>query len=203
MYHHLAVETDLKNKDLVEIGSGRGGGLNYIFKTFSPRTALGVDMNGLAVSFCNSHYKTNGLSFLEGDAQELKLASNSYDVVINVESSHRYPSIESFYSEVYRILRPGGYFLYTDFSFQEIFESTRNKLLSCGLTLIKEKNINKEVINALELDDDRKRKLVKKLTPRILWPIAFNFAGAVGSETYKNFETGKYNYFTFVLQKQK
>ncbi len=201
LYHHLAIETDLKNKDLVEIGSGRGGGLNYVCNAFAPKTALGVEKNGLAVSFCNNFYKNKGLSFIEGDAQELQLPSNCCDVVINVESSHRYPNIESFYSEVYRILRPNGYFLFTDFRFDYNFDTMRQKLLSCGLKLVTEKNINKEVVNALTLDDSRKRNLVKKLTPRVLHKIALNFAGTIGSETYNNFETCKYVYSTFVLKK--
>jgi hypothetical protein len=30
LYHQMAEMTDLKNKDVVEVGSGRGGGLEYI-----------------------------------------------------------------------------------------------------------------------------------------------------------------------------
>jgi hypothetical protein len=66
---------------------------------------------------------------------------------------------------------------------------------------VKEKFINKEVVAALELDDERKRKLVKKLIPKIIRKIALNFAGTIGSETYNRFLSHKYIYFSYVLKK--
>ncbi|GIS42930.1 MAG: hypothetical protein Ct9H90mP15_09700 [Candidatus Neomarinimicrobiota bacterium] len=41
--------------------------------------------------------------------------NDSYDVIINVESSHCYPSIPQFLSEVKRVLKPGGFFAWTEF----------------------------------------------------------------------------------------
>lgn len=201
LYHHLAIEIELKDKDIVEVGSGRGGGLSYITSKFAPAKAIGIDMNPLAVDFCNKHYKHPELSFLQGDAQKLSLESNSCDVVINVESSHRYPNMEAFLGEVHRILRPNGHFLFTDFRLDTDYENLRNLLKNSGLKIIKERNINKEVVNALNLDDGRRRGLVHKLTPRILHKVALNFAGAIGSETYNRFDTGKYVYFSYVLSK--
>ena len=70
-----------------------------------------------------------------------------------------------------------------------------------GLKVVKERNINKEVITALELDDPRKRSLVKKLTPKFLNKIALNFSGTIGSETYNQFVSNKYIYFSYILTK--
>lgn len=201
LYHHLAEATEIKNKDIVEIGCGRGGGLFYITKNFSPATAKGVELNKQAVAFCNSHYSLNGLMFLHGDAQNLNLENNSCDVVINVESSHRYPDTRAFLKEVSRILRPGGYFLFTDFRHDYEIEDIKTELELNGMSVLKEKFINKEVVAALELDDERKRKLVKKLIPKILQKTALNFAGAIGSETYNRFLSHKYIYFSYVLKK--
>ena len=53
----------------------------------------------------------------------------------------------------------------------------------------------------MALDYERRRNLVKKLVPRILHKIALNFAGAIGSETYKQFVSYKYVDFSYVLQK--
>ena len=65
-----------------------------------------------------------------------------------------------------------------------------------------ETKITKEVVAALESDDERKRKLVKKLTPRMLQKTALNFAGTIGSETYNRFLSGKYEYFSYILKKE-
>jgi SAM-dependent methyltransferase len=201
LYHHLTSATDIKNKDIVEIGCGRGGGLSYITKNFSPASAKGVDLDTLAVSFCKSHYTLDGLSFLNGNAQDLCLKNNICDVVINVESSHRYSDMSSFLREVSRILRPRGYFLFTDFRYDHEMEDMKKSLELSGLSVLKEKIINNEVVAALALDDERKRKLVKKLVPRLLHKIALNFAGTIGSETYNQFASRKYVYFSYVLQK--
>ena len=202
LYHHLADATAIKNKDIVEIGCGRGGGLFYITSNFLPATAKGVELDKQAVAFCNSHYSLDGLMFLHGDAQNLKLEDNSCDVVINVESSHRYPDIKAFLEEVSRILRPGGYFLFTDFRNDYETEDIRKKLELNGMSVLKERFINKEVVAALELDDERRRKLVKKLMPKILHKVALNFAAAIGSETYNRFLLQKYIYFSYVLKKR-
>ncbi len=202
LYHHLACEAELKNKDVVEIGCGRGGGLSYITDTFLPATVKGVDLDSRAVSFCNSFYTQDSLSFLQGDAQNLSLESGSCDVVVNVESSHRYPDMTAFLGEVSRILRPNGSFLYTDFRYDYEIEELKKQLELSGLSVLKERFINKEVVAALEQDDERKRKLVKRLAPRFLHKTALNFAGTIGSETYNQFASNKYVYFSYVLKKE-
>jgi len=201
LYHHLASAAEIKNKDIVEIGCGRGGGLFYITKNFSPASAKGIELNKQAVAFCNRHYSSNGLVFLHGDALNLNLKNNSCDVVINVESSHRYPDIKALLGEVSRILRPDGYFLFTDFRYDYEMEDMRKELELSGMSVLKERFINKDAVAALKLDDQRKRILVKKLIPRFLDKIALNFAGIIGSETYNRFVSYKYIYFSYVLKK--
>jgi SAM-dependent methyltransferase len=202
LYHHLASHVDLKNKDILEIGCGRGGGLSYVTKNFAPAKAMGIDLDERAVTFCNRYYKIPGLNFKQGDAQNLPLDSNSCDVLLNVESSHRYPEMDSFLSEVVRILRPGGYFLLTDFRFDWEMDLMQRELNACGLKLIKEQLITGEVVAALDADDGRRRELIRKIVPRFLHKIALNFAGTVGSETYNHFVSRKYIYFTYIFQKK-
>ena len=201
LYSHFTTDVSIKDKDIVEIGSGRGGGLNFLTETFKPSSAIGIELDKRAITFCNKHYTQDNLSFLHGDAQKLTLNDESCDIILNVESSHRYPDMQSFLGEVYRTLRPGGYFLFTDFRYDYEMDELNEQLELSGLKVIKERNINKEVINALELDDPRKRSLVKKLTPKFLHKIALNFSGTIGSETYNQFVSNEYIYFSYILTK--
>jgi ubiquinone/menaquinone biosynthesis C-methylase UbiE len=203
LYHHLANDAGLRDKDIVEIGCGRGGGLNYMVKQFSPSSAIGVDLDKQAISFCNRHYSANGMSFLQGNAQALSLENNSCDMVINVESSHRYPDMSAFLGEVSRILRPDGCFLFTDFRYDFEMEELKEALKLSGMSVLKERIINNEVVAALDADDERRRRLVKKLIPGFLHKTGLNFAGATGSETYNQFASGKYVYFSYVLKGNK
>lgn len=202
LYNHLAIDANINNKDIIEIGCGRGGGLEYITNTFQPASATGVDLNGRAIKFCNQHYKQKNMSFKQGDAQNLDIESEKYDVVMNVESSHRYPDMKSFLDEVSRILRSGGHFLYTDFRYDYEMEELKKQLESSNLTVQKERIITKEVLAALQQDDERRRNLIQKLTPKFLHKIALNFAGTIGSETYNQFDSEKYIYYSYILKKE-
>lgn len=114
-----------------------------------------------------------------------------------------YADMNLFLREVYRILRPDGYFLFTDFRYDFEIPFLQNELQSSGMSLSKEEFITQQVVTALELDDGRKRKLVEKLTPRFLHKTALNFAGTIGSETYKQLVSCKYVYFNYIFQKNR
>lgn len=202
LYHLLGNATELKNKDIAEIGCGRGGGLSYIVRTFSPATAVGVDLDKRAAKFCNRHYKLKGVSFKQGDAQNLSfLNNNSFDAILNVESSHRYSNMNLFLKEVHRLLRPGGYFLFTDFRWDWEKPELKQQLADSGLHILKEEMITEHVVKALEADDPRKRLLVKRLVPGFIHKVALNFAGTIGSTTYHQFASRKYEYYHYVMQK--
>lgn len=201
LYHLLATSVDLKDKTLLEIGCGRGGGLSYIAKYLPIKSATGVDLNKRASKFSSNFYKIKDLNFMQGDAQKLNIENESYDAILNVESSHRYPNFNSFLSEVNRILKPGGHFLFTDFRYDYEMEELDKQIKSSGLNVVHNQKITPQVVKALDLDNNRRHKLVQKLAPKFLHKIALNFSGAIGSETYNNFASGKYEYFTYILEK--
>ena len=202
LYHLLASSVDLKDKSLLEIGCGRGGGLSYVATYFPIRSASGVDLNQRATNFSLKHYNIKGLTFMQGDAQKLEIQNESFDAILNVESSHRYPDMQAFLGEVKRILRPGGHFLYTDFRYDYEMEDLHKQINDLGLKVVNRQIITPHVVKALELDDARRRNLVKKLAPKFLHKIALNFSGAKGSETYNQFASRKYEYFSYILEKQ-
>ncbi len=203
LYHLLASKVELKNKHLVEIGCGRGGGLSYCVKTFSPKTTLGVDLNNTAIKFCIKHYSSQaGLTFMQGDSQALNLENESFDVVLNVESSHRYLQFDKFIAEVNRILHQGGYFLFTDFRNTNQLNELEDCIEQSNFAIIEKSMITHNVVKALELDDKRRRDLVDKLVPVYLQGIALNFAGVIGSGIYNQFVSEEVTYFVYVLQKK-
>ena len=202
LYHRLAKTIDLTDKDILEVGCGRGGGLAYINKTFKPKSALGIDLDARAAKFGNLFYKSSRLRFEQGNAQELNIEDKSKDVVFNVESSHRYPQMEKFLEEVYRVLRPGGYFLITDFRYPNEMEEYHSLIKKFQFTLFDEQIINPNVVAALECDTPRREDLVKRLSPKFLHKTALNFAGTVGSPTFDQIKNGDYTYFVYCYQKK-
>src|SRR5438105_6931773 len=201
LYQHVAGAVDLSGKDVVEVGSGRGGGASYIARHLRPRSMLGIDLSDKAVDFCNQTYAVDGVSFRQGDAENLPLPDTSVDVVVNLESSHCYASMDQFLSEVYRVLRPGGYFLFSDHRDADKIPLLHKQLEKCGLKEEKNTDITANVVRALELDNDRKQRLIEKKCPKVLRGRMAEFAAMKGTKTYETFRTGHSRYLSFVLQK--
>ncbi|NQS91262.1 MAG: methyltransferase domain-containing protein, partial [Chloroflexi bacterium] len=126
----------------------------------------------------------------------------SFDVVINVESSHCYSSMDAFLGQVKRVLRDGGYFLFADFRRKEALDSLQESLNKSGLTLIKGTDITQNIIEALKLDHDRKTALINKSIHKPLIGLFHQFSGTKGSLIYERFISGETIYLSFVLQKQ-
>jgi SAM-dependent methyltransferase len=201
LYHQLVRAHDLENKDILEIGCGRGGGLAFLTKLLKPSSAVGIDKDPSAVEFCNKFWGKPGLSFMQGDAQAVSLPDNSFDVIINVESSHRYEDVNLFLGEVRRLLRPNGIFLLTDFRGKDKMPELLGHFHGSGLEMTGNDNVTPQVVKALELDDHRRRKLVTNLVPRFMHWIALDFAGTKGSPTYRRFASGKWIYFNYFFRK--
>ena len=201
LYHHVAGSLNMEGKVVVEVGSGRGGGASFITRYLAPRRMLGVDLSRNAVELSRRRHRIDGLEFQVGDAENLPLDADSVDAVINVESSHCYPSFEKFVAEVQRVLKPGGHFLYADFRDRENSEVWRQSLRSSGLTLLRETDITSNVVAALDRDNERKRAFIERIVPKPLQPSFNDFAGMKGTVIYDGFRSGQMIYKSFVLRK--
>lgn len=104
----------LEGKTLVEVGSGRGGGLSFLTRTFKPAKAIGVDFSHNQVEFCRGRHKVDNLQYFQGNAESFtsveEIKAGSVDCIVNVESSHCYGNIDNFFNEVNTALKKDGVF---------------------------------------------------------------------------------------------
>ncbi|MBA3765634.1 MAG: class I SAM-dependent methyltransferase [Acidobacteria bacterium] len=203
LYQHLCSAVPLDGKDVLEIGSGRGGGAFYMKRYLKPRSVIGVDYSNNAVALCRKRYNIDGLSFVTGDAEKLALSDNTFDVVVNIESSHGYRSMETFLSEVKRLLKPGGYFLFADIrgKIYVDYAVLRQQFIGSGLILLKEEDITNAVLEAMDADKERKEELIRRHVPKLLRYMFYEFAGLPGSFIYDSFRLKDSTYHCCVLQK--
>jgi SAM-dependent methyltransferase len=201
LYHHLAEAVTLDGQRVLEIGCGRGGGADYIRRYSRVKTMVGLDYSESAAALCRKTYPAPGLVFLSGDAEALPFGNQSFDVILNVESSHCYSHMKKFLGEVRRVLRPGGYFLFADFRDREHLDLLQEQLQSSGMIQLKKTNITANVIAALEADHSAKLGLIRREAPRLLLKLFYEFAGLVGTRVYKRFKEGKAAYLSLVFQK--
>jgi SAM-dependent methyltransferase len=200
-YHRVAAAVDLRGRDVLEVGSGRGGGASYINRYLEPASMTGLELARSAVAFCRQHHTSPGLSFVQGRAEELQFPDASFDVVVNIESAHCYSSMERFMAGVFRVLRPGGVFLYADYCMQDKLTTLQETLLAPGFIVLEEEIINRGVVRALELDNARKRDLITRKAPPMIRSFFHEFAGLEGTQRYAVFKRGDKVYQRLVLQK--
>jgi len=201
LYHHVAGAIDLCGLTVLEVGSGRGGGASFIKRYLKPARMIGLDLSEHAIELSRRRHPMDGLEFRVGDAESLPFQDGAVDAVINVESSHCYPSFDRFLAEVNRVLRPGGHFLYADFGNRENVQAWRKSLQDCGLILLRETDITANVVMALERDNERKLALIDRLVPKPLRASFLDFAAVKGSALFEGFSTGTTSYRSFVLQR--
>jgi ubiquinone/menaquinone biosynthesis C-methylase UbiE len=201
LYNRVVSAVDLRGKDVLEVGSGRGGGSAFMQKYLNPGSMTGVDFCGRAVAFCKRRHVADGLSYVQGDAENLPFPAESFDAVVNVESCHCYLSVDRFLEQVARVLRPGGNFLITDMGPKPYVDALRGKLGRCGLTMVAEEDITSRVVRALELTSERNAKDIKEQVPLGLRSTFSNFAGIKDTPVFDALRTGEWEYVRFVLRK--
>lgn len=201
LYHHVATAVDLMNKDVVEIGSGRGGGASYIKRYLKPKTMIGVDYSKNAIKFSNKQHSVEGLTFMHGDAENLPLANESVDVVVNIESSHCYGSMKKFVEQVGRVLRPGGYFLFADLRPSEEMDALDKTFSDAGFEVLKKELISKEVVNAMDAFHEFKLAFFQNMVKGWLKKPLNDFVGVKGSNIHKELSNGEMVYYHYVLRK--
>lgn len=202
LYHHVASALNLEGQRALEVGCGRGGGAAFVSRYLRPAHMTGVDLSAEAVAFCTVRHNLPGLDFRKGDAEQLPFESETFDAVVNVESSHCYPSLPAFFAEVRRVLKPGGHFLYADLHDSSNLPAWKSVLESSGLIIIAQRDITANVLAALDRDSDRKLAVIKRLVPAFLVESFSDFAGIRGSKLHEGFRSGSLAYCSFVAVKR-
>lgn len=200
MYHRLFEWAGVEGRDVLDAGSGRGGGASYCARYLKPQTVTGLDYSANQVEWCNNvHSKVRNLSFVHGDAERMPFEEDSFDVVISVEASHCFSSMRRFLGQVHRVLRPDGDFVLTDFRDKNEIDELRRDFDTSGFRIVEESNITAEVIAALDIEHERKQAFIDNvLEPQMREQFAM-FAATRGTMMYEAFKSRSSLYLSFHL----
>lgn len=201
LYHYLASRTAVAGKEMLEVGSGRGGGAHYIARYLKPLQMTGMDLASNAVKFASGTFRQPNLRYVQGNAEALPFEDASFDVVINVESCHAYGSVPKFLSEVRRVLRPGGVLVLTDMRGEPGLNLLRQQLLDSGMQVVEETDITLNVVQAIEHEEPIKKERIRRLVPRWLVPAFEEFAGVKNSAIHRDLSKRDLIYCRWKLQK--
>jgi ubiquinone/menaquinone biosynthesis C-methylase UbiE len=193
LYDCVAGDVSLEGANLVEVGSGRGGGARFLMRYRNGAGYVGIDFSPSNVVLSRRRFLgLPSIRFAVGDAEQLPLRAASADAVINVESSHCYADRSRFFDEARRILRPGGRFLFADFFAHDVrpeplFETAGFRVERCD-------EITSGVVSALNADSERRRTIAAAAEPHRQALLA-SWAGVEGLPIYESFRSGAIRYW--------
>ena len=155
LYLNMFEGIDSKGKKVLEVGCGRGGGISAIKKYLDTDKLFACDINKLNIEYCKNNHD-DSIEFKVSDAHKLDYPDSFFDIVLSVESSHCYHLPKLFFSEVSRVLKPGGIFLYTDCGRNiKRFSSEVSEFID-----IKEENITENVKQSCLEDYEKWQSLI-------------------------------------------
>jgi ubiquinone/menaquinone biosynthesis C-methylase UbiE len=201
LYHHVATQTDLRDKHVLEVSCGHGGGASYLTRTLHPARYTALDLNPDGIQFCRERHQIEGLSFVQGDAENLPFGNETFDAVINVEASHCYSAFPRFLAEIARVLRPGGQVLYADFRFDSGITEWESALAASPLRQRDMRAIDAEVLRGMERNSACSEALIERQLPRFLHSLGRDFAGVTGSRIHRALQERQMSYRSYRLEK--
>jgi ubiquinone/menaquinone biosynthesis C-methylase UbiE len=201
LYHRTATQVDLSGKRVLEVGCGHGGGASYLMRTLHPASYTGLDLNAAGIAFCQKRHNVPGLEFVQGDAENLPFPDQSFDAVINIESSVHYPRFARFFTEVARVLRPGGHFLYADFRPPGGIAAWDAALASAPMHVLSGRVINAEVVRALEKNSRQRQDTMDRCVPAFLRPLSRGLTRAQDSRGVDALQSGRMPYRMYCFAK--
>lgn len=201
LYYHAVEGLDLSRSEVLEVGSGRGGGCAFLAEYLHAKSVTGVDLSDSSVAFSRLAAPLPNLAFRAGDAEALPFPDGSFDVVINVESSHCYGSMRTFVNEVVRVLRPGGVFSWVDARFAEDAAGVDALFAQCGLRLLQSRDISRNVLRALDDSHEAKIKTIEDHVPKVLQSLVRSALAVRGTVAYNALRDGTLVYLSRRFEK--
>ncbi len=202
LYNHVVEDIDLQDKDVVEVGCGRGGGGAFLLRYKNPRSYTGIDLSETAIEWCRRQFQFANANWVQGFADKLPVPDSSVDVIVNVESSHCYPSMEKFLTEVHRTLRPNGYMAFCDIRRSTGIEKLDANITASGLHILKRYEITSQVLHALDRISHVRDSQITSVFPALFHKAVRDFAAVKDTAVYNMLKTGQMKYLCYLLQKK-
>jgi len=153
LVRHVLAGIDLRGKVVLEIGCGRGGNCYYLSRYCEAGRVVGVDVCAPNLALARQNPYLERVGFVAGDAQQLPFPDSSFDIVLNIESSHCYGQFPQFVAEVARVLKQSGLFCFADLWNVDVMEwdwhAREQALKDSSLDVIAEENISEQVFQAM------------------------------------------------------
>ena len=100
---------------ILELGCGGGRNAGELSNRFPSAKVTAIDYSEVSVAKSKEYNKdliaSGRMSVKQGDASDLRLPVDTYDIATAFETIYFWPGLEKCFTEVYRVLKPGGVFM--------------------------------------------------------------------------------------------
>ena len=107
MARYMNARPYVKGKRVLDVACGEGYG-SALMKRWGATSVVGVDISGEAVDIANSAFATEGLEYIQHDAEQLPFDDVSFDMAVSLETIEHLDHPEKFLRELRRVVRAGG-----------------------------------------------------------------------------------------------
>ncbi len=110
MIDNLLDQTDIQDKDILDIGCGNGIKTATTVHFGKPKTCIGIDISHERIKKAQDFLtKTNKqkIKFYEKNIEDLK-GKNQFDVIIMINSLHHFSNLSQSLNKILQLLRPNG-----------------------------------------------------------------------------------------------
>lgn len=114
----------LEGRRVLEIGCGRGVGVEILYDRFKAEKVYAFDLDPLMVEAARRRlakkYPRGGVHLMVGDAAAIPHPDAAFDAVVDFGAIHHVPDWRGAVREVRRVLRPGGRFYFLEVTKQSL-----------------------------------------------------------------------------------
>lgn len=102
---------------ILDLGCGTGLELEAYFELVPTARITGIDLAAGMLEALRNKFPGKALTLIHGSYFDVSFGENAFDAAVSVESLHHFTKAEKtpLYANVRRALKPGGYFILTDY----------------------------------------------------------------------------------------
>ena len=118
---------------ILDLGCGTGLELRYYYEMVPTAAVTGIDLAPGMLEALRKKFPEKALTLIQGSYFDVPFQENAFDAAVSVESLHHFTKEEKIplYAKLRRALKPGGFFILTDYfaGSDEEEQSRREELL--------------------------------------------------------------------------
>ena len=113
---------DIQASVVLDMGAGTGSQCPVLFEKYPGASVVGMDMAmGMLELARSQHENEPGISWCSGDIEALPFIGESFDLIYS-SLAIQWCSLDRVLHEVFRVLKPGGFFVFSTLAENSLFE---------------------------------------------------------------------------------